>query len=252
MSEVQTPGIGHNLPPEEKDAQQFDARVTDISNAANEWLRRAPEIRTDDEAQRCRDFLAQLAAEIKAAEAARTKHKAPYRAAADAVETRFKGIVGRCQKGVDLLSPRMTAWLQKLDAERKERERVAREAADKAKADAEQAAADAAKVAAEAKGDIVGAAVAADEAAAAAVKAERDAKRVEKERPKVAGNFAPRAMSLRTTWSAEIEDYDKALAHFAQMPSVRDAVQQAANAAARVLKGTQPIPGCKQVSTQSV
>jgi len=252
MATAAPAGIGHNLPPEEKAAAEFDARVAEISAAANEWIKRAPEIRTDDEAQRCRDFLAQLAAEIKAAEDARAKFKAPYLAAADAVQVRFKAIVARCQKGVDLLKPRMNAWLFKLAAEKEAREKEAREAAEKAQAEAAAKAAAAVQAAATGKGDIVGAAVEADEAAAAAEKAQRDARRAEKERPKVAGNYAPRSISLRKTWRAEITDYELALQHFKGTATVKDAVQAAADAAVRAVKDTMPIPGVTVKVTESI
>jgi hypothetical protein len=66
--------------------------------------------------------------------------------------------------------------------------------------------------------------------------------------PKVsAGGARGRKTGLKTTWSAEIVDYDKALAHFAEHSDVKALVLKLANSVVRVEKKNAKIPGVKVI-----
>lgn len=65
------------------------------------------------------------------------------------------------------------------------------------------------------------------------------------QKPSAGGQFTKK-MSLRSVWSAEVVDYQKALTHFSSHPTIIEAVGKLAQAAARSKERT-PIPGVKFV-----
>lgn len=231
----QTPGPGHNLPPIEEIRQRTD----DLIAAADEWLRKVPEIGDDDTAGKASDFLDQLRAEFKAAEAERKAEKQPHADAAKAVDEAYKPIKTRLEKAAEAIKKLLTPWLAKKqaaeDEARRRREEEARKAEEEARRKAEEAA----------KAKSIDAEIEAEEAAerasAAAKAAEREAN------AKVKGDFG-RTVALRTTYRGVIEDHNKALAVYATDPLIVEALEKAIGRDIRA--GKRVIPGVKIIQEQ--
>ena len=231
-----TAGIGDNLG---SPIDQMRARVDELIDAANKWLKTVPEITDDEVANRCEGFLGQVAAEEKAAEAARKLANEPHRIAVEANNALFKPLTTRLTTIRDLLKPRLARYLQ-LKAQRLEDERR-RKAAEAA---AEQEKARAAAKLAE-KNQTVENVVAAQEAAdkaTAAVEARDDAAG---QRASVKSEFSQRARSLKTVRRAEVVDQDAAYRHYRAHQDVRDVLVKLANQDARAKDGPAVVPGIR-------
>jgi len=245
MSE-QTPGIGHNQPNE---LEALTDRANDIVEAANLWIVRVPEIKTEEMAEKCDDLLTQILAEIKAVEANRNSENEPHKNAVKVInEGHYKlhqykkknGLLDICNR---VLNGKATAWLQKKETKRREDQRIAEEAALQKLQEAEDAAVKEAPTVQD-----IAAAETAKEDAEAAVK---EADRIGRERSVVKGSFSTRSRGLKTIWRAEITDMDKAIDHYRDHPKMRDLIGELANADARSPeKRKTVIPGVEFKSEQ--
>lgn len=239
MNEAAT--IGHNQPTE---LDKHIERIEDLLSAAKEWSEKygVDGIPDQTTADKLADFLSQLTKEIKALDEERKTKGKPHRDKVDAINAEYGALVSMLDNGDKKTSIKatiqglLTGFLQKMEAERLGRERAAKRAADealKAAADAEAAAS-------------TGGARSMLAAATAQVRVDEainEVRTIETSRPKAAAHRG-RAASLRSFYSAEIVDYNKALAHFANHPDVVDAVLTLANASARADHDVAP-PGCK-------
>lgn len=218
--------MGHNLPDDGSFAA-IRVRIDALVRTADEWRGSVKEITDSETAQACDSYLAQVRAEIKAADADRKKLNAPHDQAIKANNERFRPLTSLLETCERLLSPLKAGWLKR------EQQRIAAERAEaEAKAlAAMQAEEDAAR--AVAKADSVAAVVAADEAQRKAKEAMATLAAAERARPQVKGDLAARSSGLRQYWFAVVTDWDKAVAHYSEDPKVREAVQSLANAEAR-------------------
>lgn len=163
-----------------------------------------------DDVSRLIEALAQIA---KAADDARKDENKPHDDAKAAVQAKYAPLFadpktktpGKVFKARDALKATLQPFLAKLEAEKREAERIAREAADKAARDAAEAmrAANAADL---------GAREEAEAKVAEAEAAERTAKAAASD--KAHGTGGSRAMGLRTVWRAEVTNPREALAHY--------------------------------------
>lgn len=228
---------GHNAPPAEAVILE---RVDALVRGTNTWLSKVREIGDPDTASACRDMIAQLAEEMKAADAERVRQKKPHDDAAALVQAKFKTPLALLDTAHKAMKRLMGGWL---DAERKrlddERRAAEVEAARKV-AEAEAAA----RKAEQAKGDIIGNQVAAAMAAEAAAAAQDDARRAAEAKPQVQGDIAGRAMSLRTYYSAEIKDLPQVVRNYLRHPKMLALMQELADADARTMKEDFDVPGC--------
>lgn len=217
-------------------------RVDVLSGTANAWLQQVKEITDAETATACEDFIAQVKAEIKAAEDERKKQKQPHMDAGAAVDEKFRPLQVTLKMIADLLSPLKTGWLKR-EQERLKREAEEKEAAAlKALEEAETAKATAPTTIEEA--------VRAEQAQKKADEAVADADRAGKSKAQLKGAFTSRATSLRTYWSARIVDYRMALLHYGEHDEVKAVIQKLADADARTHKETMNIPGCESQSEQ--
>ena len=226
---------GNNLPPEE-------ARVNDLVANANRWLAERPELTDQEMADKCSAFIDQITAMLKDLDKQRRAEKKPHEDAAKAVDARFKPLTALLEKAKDLLKPKLTAWMLKLQRDRDEAARLAREEAQRKAEEAARAAEEAEKAT-----DVVGASVAAEEAARAAEEAEKQAAKAEKAPVNLQSAMGARTKSLRTVWRARVTSHAKALWHFRDHPDVIDVIERLANAEARAEaaknEGISTIPG---------
>lgn len=149
----------------------------------------------------------------KALDEARVEEKRPLDDQINAIQARYGVWVadkknknpGKVWKAIDALKAALQPFLAKLDAEKREAERVAREAADKAARDAAEAmrAAAASNMAAREE---------AEAKVADAEAAERAAKAAASDKAHATGGT--RAMGLRSVWKATVTDAHAAAGHY--------------------------------------
>jgi hypothetical protein len=178
----------------------------------------------------------------KDADAERVRENEPHDKAKAAVQAKYAPLIadpknknpGKVWKAIDALKACLQPYLAKLDAEKREAERVAREAADKAAKDAAEA------MRAAAASDLH-----AREEAEALI---ADAEAAQKVAKAAAGDKAhasggSRAMGLRSVWKAELKDAQIAAGFFWKRdPSVFNAfLQKLADEDVRA--GKRSIPG---------
>jgi hypothetical protein len=243
-------GVGHNHPPPEEAPavsptyESVKKQIEDLYGEARLWLDGAP-IETQaqaDEVARLKGMIA--IAEKRANEARKLENEEADRAKA-AVQKKYaplisdtKSVTGLTVRATAALQAALTPWLVRLDNEQRERERVLREAADKAIADA-QALAQAADITRLDDAEVVDVAV-------------RDAKAAhhvaivaEREKPRAGAGFTGfRAATLRDNWTATLTDGDAAMAHYWKMRrgDLEVFLTDMANKDAKASAG-RPIPG---------
>lgn len=174
----------------------------------------------------------------KAADEARKEENRPFDEAKAKVQAKYAPLFapptnkqpGKVFVAIDALKATLAPFLRKLDEEKREAERLAREAADKAARDA-----------AEAMRQANAADLAAREEAEAKVKAAEDAQRAASaaSKDKAHATGGTRAMGLRTRWVATVTDAREAAAHYwrtnpdAFLPILAKLAQDDANAGKR-------------------
>lgn len=247
-------GIGGNNPPAEaKAAMQWDAiqaHMDDLLAEARNWAdgEAVSSQGIADEIGRLRQQLQDAA---KLADEARVAEKKPLDDEIQKIQDRYNTYIaplknrqpGSVSKAVAALGSLLSVWLNKLEAEKQERERVAREAHEKAQQEAVDA-----RRAAIGTGDL-NAIDAADDLLEAAEQAGKDLRAVENEKVQAKGEY--RAIGLRSKWIAKLRDGEggKALTHYAktQPDRVKSFLQVLANedvkAGIRPVNGKSPIPG---------
>ena len=236
-------GIGHNRP----DAiEALTQQVDEVIEVADSWAG-IEEIEDETQAGRCSDFLNRVKTMAKEVEEKRVATNKPLRDECkvnDAAHNPLKDKLGTVAKS---LLPLLNGWLKK-EEDRKKREAKA----------AEEAALEEIRVAKEAQkkaeesgnvSDQIQAQEATDTAEEAVEQADELSNNT---RATVKGNLSERAVSMRSSWSANITDFDKALEHFREHPKVRDVIEQLAGAAARSPDQRKiPLPGVEFVETKN-
>lgn len=247
---TETAGLGHNQP--SAHAALLD-RVDQLVEIGNEWFNQVSEIENEDQAQKASDFNERVRAELKDVEKARKTEKQPHIDAGKAVDQLYRPLTAKLETIKSLFGPKLTAWLQKKEAERREAERKAEEEAYRKMKEAEEAERKAQEAAqAEGPADVIGTTMEAEEAKKAAEEAVADAHRLTNSTVGVKGNYGDRKTALRTTYSAEITEYAVALEHCMNDPKVKEIVQQLANAWARSPEQRkQPFPGVNLIETKT-
>lgn len=235
-------GMGHNNPPSplEEHEAKLKARASALKDAAVVWIDERPSIEDQETSNKAADFIVQIRAFNKLCEDTRTELKKPHLDAGREIDKRLKAIPALLDTVGGILKKRV-AEFQKKEQERIDAERRAKEEAErKAKEEAERLAREAEETES----------VAAIEAAQAAEEAAKQAEAERVAAPTRAmskGNLGSKSVSIRKSYTAEITDYEKALAHYANSPQVRDAVLVAANADARTRKLDLDAPGVKVI-----
>ena len=206
--------MGHNAPeaavPIQSDLAERYGEVTARAAQLIDAAQRVPEAIEDDElAGKVGDFIKQITACMKNAEAARVKEKEPHLAAGRSVDAWFKKITDSLDATKRIIEKRLTAFLRvKEEAARRERERTAAEEREAARRAAEAAAAaEAAITSAKTLGEAIEAEDAARKAAADAEAAKKASEVKAAELSRSRGDMGSVA-SLRTFW--DFADLDRA------------------------------------------
>lgn len=197
------PMIGHNNPPPDPFTDSERA-ISDLYAEASNWLD-GEAIANQSQADQLAKLLEMIRDARKEADALRVEEKRPHDEAAKAVQAKWKPLLDRCDTATTTAKKALTPWLAKIEAEKRaeeDRKRAEAEAAQKAAREAAQKARQAHDLAAAEEANRL-----ADEA----MKADRIAKAAAKQTGTAKGGR--RAVSLRTTYHAEVTDYADLIWH---------------------------------------
>lgn len=230
--------LGDNRPPpfDADQISELDQKVRDFTDAAGEWAD-LKKIETEEQAGKLVDLLSGARGLYKKIDDARKDAKKPHDDAAKAVQAAFKPLLDKMERVAKVAKSLQAAWLTEKEAEeRRERERLAREAEER-RIEAERLAREA-----ESRNDIDGQ-VEAEAAAKAAEEMARAAQREVSTSAKSASGGG-RTVALRTVREAEIANIRHLFMHFQNHPDVVDVLRRLANAEIRAAKGAPiEIPG---------
>lgn len=132
--------IGHNAAPA---SEEHAAAIAELEIEAQAYLTGVP-IPNQQTADELGELVGKVRAAEKAADAARVEEKRPHDEAAKAVQDAYKPILDKAKRIQVTAKGLLGAWMLKLEDEKRERERNAREAAARLEEEARKARADAA------------------------------------------------------------------------------------------------------------
>lgn len=194
--------IGHNNPPTPFD--EISSRIEGLYEEAKGWLDGDP-VETQGQADELNKLINMIREAAKDADALRKEEVAPFDEGKAKVQARYapliagtKSVKGKTVLALDVAKKALTPWLEKLDAEKREAERKAREEAEAKRKAAEQAFA-------LSESDDLTAREDAEALLAAAKETETEAARAAKAKAHAKGGSG-RATGLRSFWIPEITD----------------------------------------------
>jgi hypothetical protein len=193
--------ISNNPPPFET----WSLHIEELFEEAGNFLDGEP-ILTQGQADAVGVLLDALRTAKRDADAERAKEKKPHDDAGKAVQAIWKPLLDKCDLAVSTAKKALTPWLQHLDD-------IQREAAEKARHEAEEARLAAIEAHRAASTDLA-AAERAEELEKAAAQAQKLANRADKAKPQAMGGA--RAIGLRTSYAAIIDDQRALLNHYAK------------------------------------
>jgi DNA-directed RNA polymerase beta subunit len=230
MSTAAVATLGHNNPPTPFD--ECERKVFDLFDEAKGFLDGEP-ITTQPMCDAVSKLLDMIRVAKREADEHRKTEKRPHDEAAKAVQEKWNPLLVRCDLAADAAKKALTPFLEAQEAEKRAKAEAARkEAEEKARA---------AQEALRASRDDLTAREQAEAMLAEAKKADAAANRAEKD--KAQGKGGARAVSLRTSYVAEIQDYQALARH------IWEADKQALNtfldeyAAQKVRAGARSLPG---------
>lgn len=218
--------IGDNNPPEPTSLE----RAEDLVILANRWLTERPEITDDDMAAKATDFVTQLRKASKTLDLDKAAAKSPHKHAIDVIDATYRHPTSKLALALDAMRLKLTAWGDVLTKRQEAAQNARAEEARRAQHEAEKASLEA-DIALEKGGNVIEAQLAArdaqERAAEAIVAVVAPAEPV-----RIRGEFSERAMGMRTTWHAEITNWDVALRKYRNHPVVHQALREAVLAVA--------------------
>lgn len=219
-------GIGGNNPPEPIDVTAIKEKVDERIDIANRWIVERPTLTDADMADKANGLKTQLLELKREVDKLRRDAKKPLEDAEAAIDAQFKPLIDLVERAYKAISDKLTAYLQ--EQQRLAREEQARKQAEarRQREEAEAAAQAAAEEAKRTGGDALRAQQEADAKARLAAQAEKDAAKPVK--VQLRGDYTTKAVSLRTTWRAEVVDEKEALKSYGKHPVVRAAALKAA------------------------
>lgn len=250
MNDQTLAGAGHNNPPvyDVEAVTRFQTRVNELADAGSAWLN-LDKIETEEQAGKANDFFTQVRTAAKEIDEQRKVDKQVLDDKAKQVQDRYREMLAPLDKLLEKLKPALTKYAAdkkaREEAEKREREAAAR----KAREEAEKAAAEAA-----ARNDVVGEA----QAEAALKQAQKDEKAAAK--PVSTGIASAtgggRTMAMRTTYTAKVENANKAFSflrdHPEHGPALIREMERLCTAERRKKDGQKEIPGIVWTETQGV
>lgn len=192
MTQAAVAEVGHNNPPTPFDdiREEIDGLYTEAKN----WLDGGG-VNSETDATNVSKLLDLLRQAEKKADKLRVDEKKPHDDAGKAVQAKFKPLLDSASRAIDVCKGALTPWLRKQEEARQEAARIAREEAEAAECAAQAAFAASGPSDLEMREE-------AERLAAEAKSANLAANRLEKDKAQAKGGA--RAVSLRTTYHAEI------------------------------------------------
>lgn len=242
LEEIGLPPLGHNKPPEDKAGDKAKARAFELIETVNRWFAERPSIADAEQAGAAQLMLDQLRTVRDDLAAGQKADTQPLDDAIAAIKMTYREPSELVRIALGKMEALSRDWLQR------ERDRLAAEDAER-KRQADAAIAEAARLSHEA------------EQQGASVETIRSAELAEQKaaelvdlatggppRAHIKGDYAKRAMGLRSNWKARVTDEGKALRHYAKHPDIRAAalvaVVKVASGEAKRAKGQgDPPPG---------
>lgn len=204
MTDAAVAKIGDNNPPEQTPFEQISDTINDLYTEAKHWLDGDP-VASQDQADAINTLINLVKDAAVEADELRKTENAPFDEGKAEVQARYapliaktKGTKGKTVMALEAAKAALTPWLEKLDAQKRETERAAREEADAAQKAAEEAFQNS-------QVDDLAAREAAEKLAEVAKRANATAAAAEKDKAHAKGGTG-RATGLRTTYRAEITD----------------------------------------------
>ena len=185
-----------------------ESRAVRTTDLAEQWLAAHPEVTTKAEADAAAHYFRELQGIVADLRAAEKDALRPWSGILVQITARFRRLIEPATTTSLTIKGRLKPYLAKIDAEQAAERQRAREEAEAARA---------------------------------------AGKRAPKLPPPTRVGGRGHAVSLKTYWRAEIEDFSTALQACASHEEVRDAVQTIANRVARESKGKTPLPGTKAI-----
>lgn len=228
--------MGHNQPPPPTPIEEARETISLLDCEAANWFDGTP-IANAKQAEDVARLLDAARKAEKQFDANRKAEKQPHDDAAKAVDAAWKPVITDAKRIVEIAKAAQTMWLIKLDNEKRAREEAARK-------EAEAKAAEVRRLAAENDGSLA-AAKARDAAIEEAKKAEAYATRTAHDKANAKGDGMTRAIGLRTTWRASVEDRRALLNHIA-ITAPEDLTSFVEEwAAKKVRSGARELPGVR-------
>lgn len=194
--------IGDNNPP--TPFEEISEKISDLYDEAKQWLDGDP-VDSQGQADALNTLINMIRQAEKEADALRKDEVKPFDEGKAEVQARYNPLIGKTKSvtgktvlALDVAKKALTPWLEKLDAEKREVERVAREQAEAARKAAEQAFILSEK-------DNLAEREEAERLADAAKQADINARVAAKDKSHAKGGVG-RATGLRSEWHAEITD----------------------------------------------
>lgn len=228
--------LGDNNPPNEFEIVENE--INDLYNEAKLWIDGDP-ITTQGQADQITKLLGMIKNAAKKAEEHRKYENMPFDEGKKAVQAKYapliaktKDITGKAPRAITACQDTLTPWNVKLQAERDEKARIAREEAAKQQREAQEA---------------MRAANLADRE-----EAEKKLKAAQKMQPAVKKAEKNNVPGMRTVWDVEIEDAAAAIKHYwsVERQGFLDMILN--KAITEVRAGTRSIPGFKITSRKVV
>lgn len=203
---AEAPPMGHNNPPEPTPIEAARETISLLDVEAANWFDGTP-IENERQAEEVARLLDAARKAEKQFDATRKAEKQPHDDAAKAVDAAWKPVITDAKRIVEIAKAAQTMWLIKLDTEKRAREEAARR-------EAEAKAAEVRRLSEENDGSLT-AAKARDAAIEEAKKAEAAAARAAHDKANAKGDGMARAIGLRSTFKASVEDRRALLNHIA-------------------------------------
>lgn len=226
---------GHNQPPALTPLELARETIADLSMEAGNWCDGEP-IANGEQAKAVAKLLDDARKAEKRFDADRKVEKAPHDEAAKAVDSAWRPVLADAKRIVEVSKAAQTVWLINLDDEKRALEAATRKVAEEAAAAAQAA------IAKSASGSLADT-KARDAAIEDAKRAEQVAHFAANEKAGAKAEGMARAVSLRTTWRAEVTDR-RALLNYIAKTHPDDLSAFLTDWAARAVRGgNHNIPG---------
>ncbi len=249
------PRAGHNSgDPHAEAYAEFEQRVAALMKAGDIWEKR--DELDEAAAAKANDFLAGASKLASAADKAREAEKKPHLQAGRDVDAKWKKLTERIEKIKAIVKPKLAAYLQRKEAERRAAAEEERKRAEEAARAAEAARMDAAN-AQSASARFEAEELAEEQARIAEAAADRAEDLSSKARVASATGLA-NTKALRTVRRPEIVSLPQALAHYRDRAEIAEAIKTIAAAELRHaptidgVKQVPSIPGIKWVESQEL